>query len=201
MKPAPDLGPFAGMPGGYRVICIDAPHKFVAGTKRRPQHYKRMTDDEIAALPIRALADPAGCWLFFWTTGPKLPKAFGILKSYRFRYSGMGFVWLKTHMRFGRAGEPLFYPRNCFHVGQGYTTRKNAEFCLLARIGKPKRLSASVFEVILSARREHSRKPEEFYERVQTFAPGPYVEIFARQRRSGWDCWGNETDRFGEVAA
>lgn len=192
---------FAGLPGGYRVICMDAPHRFVAGTKGRPQHYNRMTDPEIAALPVRSLADPSGCWLFFWTTGPKLPAAFAILKAYRFRYSAVGFIWVKTHLRFGRAGTPLFLHRDSFHMGMGYTTRKNAEICLLFKIGRPQRLSKSVAELIVAPRREHSRKPDEFYERVQQFAPGPYLEIFSRQQRPGWDVWGDEAQKFDEVAA
>ncbi|WP_428031514.1 MT-A70 family methyltransferase [Ancylobacter sp.] len=196
-----ERGPFANLTGTYRVICMDAPHKFAAGTKGRPQHYKRMTDAEIAALPVRSLADPTGCWLLFWTTGPKLPKAFEIARAYRFRYSAVGFIWVKTHMRFGRGGIPLFLPRDCFHKGMGYTTRKNAEICLLFRIGRPKRLSKSVAELIVAPRREHSRKPEEFYESVQAFAPGPYLEIFGRESRPGWTVWGDEAQKFDRVAA
>ena len=51
-------------------------------------------------------------------------------------------------------------------------------------------------QLIVQPRREHSRKPDEFYARVQHYCAGPYVELFARQRRPGWSCWGNQLDRF-----
>lgn len=79
---------------------------------------------------------------------------------------------------------------------QGHTTRKNAEFCLLGRRGKPKWLSAKVEEVIISPLREHSRKPEEAWQRIEEYAAGPYIELNARTERRGWHAWGNETDRF-----
>jgi N6-adenosine-specific RNA methylase IME4 len=82
------------------------------------------------------------------------------------------------------------------HVGLGLTTRKNAEFCILGRRGNAKRLSKSVREIILSPVREHSRKPDEFYRRAQQYAAGPYLELFSRETRSGWDHWGLEAGKF-----
>lgn len=87
-----------------------------------------------------------------------------------------------------------------FHVGLGLTTRKNAEFVLLGRRGNAKRLAKDVRELILSPRREHSRKPDEMYSRVERYCAGPYLELFARQPRPGWDSWGNETTKFEAVA-
>ena len=78
----------------------------------------------------------------------------------------------------------------------GYTTRKNAEFCLLGRKGKPKRLSAKVEEIIISPLRKNSRKPEEPCQRIEEYAEGPYIELNARTERPGWDTWGNETRKF-----
>lgn len=199
MAPAWPFGEL--QPRSFKVIAADPPWHFSGGVKSRPQHYARMTDAEICALPVRDLADPASCWLFLWTTGPKLPDAFKVLKAWRFRYSAMGFVWLKTHRRFGRAGaSPLFLPRDAFHVGTGYTTRSNAEVCLLAKVGRPARNARDVAELIVSPLREHSRKPDEFYDRVARFADGPYLELFARQERPGWHAWGNETGKFGAAA-
>jgi N6-adenosine-specific RNA methylase IME4 len=71
-----------------------------------------------------------------------------------------------------------------------------SEQCILATRGKPKRLSKGVREVVLAPRREHSRKPEEIYPAVESLVAGPYLELFARQSRAGWDCWGNQTDHF-----
>jgi N6-adenosine-specific RNA methylase IME4 len=85
-------------------------------------------------------------------------------------------------------------------MGQGYTTRKNAEDVLLFRRGKPERISKSVHEIIIAPRRDHSRKPEEFYERAEKYCPGPRLEMFTRFTRPGWSAWGNEATKFNEAA-
>jgi N6-adenosine-specific RNA methylase IME4 len=81
-------------------------------------------------------------------------------------------------------------------MGNGFTTRKNAELCLLGRRGKPRRNSKGVRELIVSPRRKHSQKPDEQYARIEHFCSGPYLELFARQRRPGWTAWGDELDKF-----
>jgi N6-adenosine-specific RNA methylase IME4 len=78
----------------------------------------------------------------------------------------------------------------------GHTTRKDAEFCLLARRGRPQRLAADVREVVLEPVREHSRKPAEVYRRIERFCADPRIELFAREMRPGWVSWGDEIDRF-----
>lgn len=201
--------PLPTVAGGFRVIMADPATRFVAGTKGRPQHYPRMTDVEIAELPVRQIvADDAH--LFLWITSPKIYRAKGskknltpqeIAEAWGFKWSGRAFIWIKTHRRFGRAGDPLFFPRDSFHVGTGYTTRKNAEDVLLFRRGKPGRLSKGIHELIIAPVREHSRKPDEAYENVERYAPGPYLELFARQSRPGWATWGNEATKFDGAAA
>lgn len=75
----------------------------------------------------------------------------------------------------------------------GYWTRANAELCLLATKGNPKRISAGVHQVIMTKIEEHSKKPNEARERiVQLMGDIPRIELFARQQAAGWDCWGNE---------
>lgn len=171
----------------FRTIVADPAWIFAAGTKGRPQHYARMTDAQIKRMPIDELAHPEGCWLFLWTTSPRLHLTFDIAKSWGFKYSARGFVWIKMR------GEKL-------HTGMGYTTRKNAEDCLLFRIGNPKRQARDVHEVIMSDIREHSRKPDEAFKRIERFAAGPYLELFSREPRAGWSAWGNETAKFAEAA-
>lgn len=161
------------------------------GLDGRPQHYKRMTIKEICDMPVSECA-ANDCHLFMWTTGPHLEQAFKVIKAWGFRYSGMGFVWIKLN----KNSPELFITLNDLFMGGGYTTRKNAEFCLLARKGSPKRLSKSVHEVIVSPRREHSRKPEEARRRIEQYAPGPYLELFAREQKPGWTAWGNEVEKF-----
>ncbi|PVE25405.1 DNA methyltransferase [Microvirga sp. KLBC 81] len=182
----------------FKVIMADPPWKFSAGTKGRPQHYDRMTDNEIARLPVEELAHPDGCWLFLWVTSPKIFHIERIAETWGFRYSGRAFVWIKTERA---ENDPLFVFSDSLHMGQGFTTRKNAEDCLLFRRGSPKRLSASVHEVILSPVRAHSRKPDEAYRRAQQYAEGPYCELFSRESREGWATWGNQVGKFDEVAA
>ena len=84
-------------------------------------------------------------------------------------------------------------------MGLGYWTRSNSEVCLLATRGKPKRRDNSVRQGIIDKIQQHSRKPDGIHERIERLVAGPYLELFARQRRQGWDCWGNETDKFKAV--
>lgn len=178
--------PFGDLqPQTYRALIVDPPWVFSAGTKGRPQHYDRMTDAQIARLPVDELAHPDGCWLFLWTTSPRLALTFEVVQHWGFRYSARAFVWVKT----STDGRRL-------HLGQGFTTRKNAEDCLLFRRGSPQRAAKDVGEIIIAPAREHSRKPDQAYERVERFCPGPYAELFSRESRPGWDAYGREAGKF-----
>jgi N6-adenosine-specific RNA methylase IME4 len=179
--------------GRYRCILADVPSRFVAGTKGRPQHYDRMRDDELAKLPIGDLAHPDGCWLFYWSTSPHGRTFWQVPEAWGFKFSGRAFVWIKTLEGNGSL------PR--LHTGMGYTTRKNAEDCWLFRRGMPKRKARDVHEVIIAPVREHSRKPDEQYERIQRYCPGPRLELFARHTRPGWSAFGNETTKFDKKEA
>ena len=122
--------------------------------------------------------------LFLWVTGPFLAAGLHlpVIEWWGFRPSSMAFVWVKTNAD------------GTFFSGNGYGTRANAEVCILARRGSLQRLDKGVEQVIESARREHSRKPDEAYERIEQLFPGPYVELFARRPRPDWTPWGNEVD-------
>lgn len=187
----------------YRLIYADPATRFVAGTKSRPQHYKRMNDHEIAALPVADLAHPDGCWLALWVTSPKLYRPIGsktrlrpdeIAHAWGFTYSARGWLWIKLT----KGQMPLFVHPGNVHRGQGLTTGKNAEDVLLFRCGKEPVKSRAEFEIVFSPRREHSRKPDEMYGKIETFARGPYCELFARADggRENWDYWGDEIGRF-----
>lgn len=203
--------PFAGLRRNhYRAVLIDPPTRFVAGVKSRPQHYKRMTDAEIAALPVADLVHPDGGWIGLWVTSPKLFKPMRTRSRLRpdelahewgLRYSGRGWLWLKITKKAKPRGPWMLTD---FARGQGLTTGKNAEDCLLFRTSKaPAIRSRKGFELIIAPRREHSRKPDEIYDRVEQTLSGPYCELFARQRieRAGWDSWGDEVDLFKPAAA
>lgn len=212
-------GPFHGVKipeGGFPVIAADCPWGFVTrspkGLEGRPMHYPRMSVAEICALPVRELA-AKNCWLFLWANGPLLPQAFDVIRAWGFRYSAQGFTWaklkptaeviLQSRLSAGSAVPTvkMFFSEDSFNQGMGYTTRHNPELCLLARRGKPPRMAKDVQELLIAPMREHSRKPDEFYDRVMRFAAGPYLELFSRQGRPGWTAWGNETKKFDDFHA
>jgi N6-adenosine-specific RNA methylase IME4 len=116
-----------------------------------------------------------------WTTWVNLQATLTIIEAWGFQYKTVGFVWVKQNP----SGRGL-------HLGMGFWTRANTEVCLLATKGKPRRLARDVRQVIICPRREHSRKPDEIYSRIERLIPGPYVELFARHRWPGWASWGNE---------
>jgi N6-adenosine-specific RNA methylase IME4 len=199
--------PFEGLPRRhFGVILADPPWHFRARTalqvgnwtSRRDaeKHYPVMGVEDIAALPARELARP-DAHLFLWTTGPCLQQSFEVIRAWGFRYSGIAFTWVKLR-RSINLRQLRFIPvdDSDLHVGLGLTTRKNAEFCLLARRGNARREAKDVREIILAPVREHSRKPVEIYGRIERYCAGPYLELFARATRPGWSAWGNEIGKF-----
>jgi N6-adenosine-specific RNA methylase IME4 len=144
-----------------------------------------MTVDEVAALPVRDLACPDGCVLFLWFPWPLLLDALRVVDQWGFGYKTCAFDWMKTNGQ----GEPA--------VGMGYWTRANTEACLLATRGKPRRLRADVKQAILEPRREHSRKPS-VHGRIESLVGSPCAEIFAREKRQGWDVWGDQVGMFDQ---
>jgi N6-adenosine-specific RNA methylase IME4 len=174
----------------YRAILADPPWKFATystkGMGRSAEaHYDCMTLSDIAELPVREWAAEDSV-LFLWTTDPLLQQALSIVSAWGFTYKTIGFVWAKSrkdHTSVSDQDHP---------IGTGYWARGNPELCLLATRGKPKRLSKSVRKLIVAPRREHSRKPDEIYSRIEALCEGPYLEMFSRFPRNGWDCVGIE---------
>lgn len=180
--------------GGFKVILADPPWMFEnwspAGEGKNPsQHYGCMAPEVIGAIPVEALA-AENCALFLWCTWPTIFQAEFVMTRWGFRYSGLAWEWIKFNPDTGK-----------YAFGPGYVTRKNMEPCLLAVRGAPKPLRHDVRDFLMAPRREHSRKPDEQYSRIESLFPGPYLELFARQRRRGWKSWGREVDKFeAEVA-
>jgi N6-adenosine-specific RNA methylase IME4 len=192
------MTPLPTVEGGFKAIVADPPWNFKVRSDKglgRAAPYDLMDLDAIKALPVAAAA-ARDCHLFLWTTGPHLPQALEVIKAWGFKYSGMGFTWIKLKKGFRDDDGDFINIKTDFHVGMGYTTRKNAEFCLLGRRGSPRRLRADVREVIVSRVREHSRKPDEFYDRVRAYADGPRLELFSRESRPGYTVWGNQSTLF-----
>lgn len=145
-------------------------------------HYPLMTHAAICSfLPLKYVADDAA--LFLWVRSPGLIKALEVLPAWGFKYKTIAFTWAKIT----RNGGPQF--------GNGHYTRPASELCLLGIRGRPKVNSHSVRQLIMTERRGHSRKPD-LYDGIEQLFDGPYLELFARQRRLGWTSWGNEIGRF-----
>ena len=195
---------FDGLPERhFGCILTDPPWFFRTRTdfisRRDPRHHYKggvLSVGQIAALPVGDLAAP-DAHLFLWVTGPCLEQAFDVIRAWGFRYSGIAFTWIKLKKSFNSLQLRTLPTMDMdFHVGLGFTTRKNAEFCLLARRGSARRKAKDVRELIIAPRREHSRKPDEAYERIQRYAEGPYLELFGRQERAGWTVRGDEVGKF-----
>lgn len=163
------------------------------------RHYRTMSVEEIKEMPVQDIAAD-NCVLFLWTVDPLLPAALEVGEAWGFLYKTVGFYWAKTR-REGSARHLLHDEpaHKLFPMGTGYWTRANPEMCLLFTRGAPKRLSTAVRKLLIAPRREHSRKPDEHYERIAQLVGGPYVELFARQARAGWTAWGAEMDRFAPL--
>ena len=182
---------FPGLtPLRYGLIMADPPWQFALrsaqGERKSPQaHYECMSLDHLAAMPVGHLAGP-DCVLWLWATNPMLPQAIDVLRAWGFRYSTAGH-WVKRTA----SGKLVF--------GTGYVLRSAGEPFLIGTVGSPK-LGRSVRSIIEGIRREHSRKPEEAYRAAEQLAPGPYLDLFSRESRPGWDSWGNEIGRFAADA-
>lgn len=206
--------------GQYRVIYADPPWPYETfnSEKRVPQrgtadasldHYQVMSMKELAALPVADLAAP-DCALLMWSTSAHTPQALWLAEQWGFKFSSKAFTWAKLNKIWGKSDDQLtsrdwdFFDtlphspeaKEHWFMGMGHSTRRNTEDCWLFTRGKPKRLSKGVRELVVSPLREHSRKPDEMYDRIEALFGGPYCELFARTKRAGWSSWGNETEKF-----
>lgn len=146
-------------------------------------HYPTMSIEEICALPVSELAAKDSA-LFLWATFPQLNEAFRVIDAWGFKYKTLAFLWLKQN----RKADSWFY-------GMGFWTRSNAEVCLLATRGRPKRQCAGIHQFVISHIEQHSKKPDEVRDKiVKLMGDQPRVELFARQKTPGWDVWGNEVN-------
>lgn len=170
----------------YGVILADPPWAYSSKVhakmgKYAEDHYPTMKTQAIADLPVASIAH-SDSFLFLWATPPNLIESLWVMTAWGFRYITIAFTWVKTNPKKGN----YFY-------GIGAYTRSNAEHCLLGKRGHPDIVSSNASSLIVSPRRQHSRKPDEQYARIETLCGEiPRIELFARHRQSGWDSWGNE---------
>lgn len=176
--------------GKFDVIIIDPPWPMQKIEREvRPNQvafdYPTMTEDELLkfADTVAGLADQ-DCHLFMWTTQRFLPFALALIDAYGFRYV-LTMVWHKPG-----GFQPIGLPQY------------NCEFCIYARRGSPTFVDTKQFNCCFEApRREHSRKPDEFYDTVRRVTIGRRVDVFSREARDGFAQFGNEADKFSTEAA
>lgn len=199
--------------GSYGLIMADPPWLYEMYSengheKGAHKHYKGMTFDELAEMRDQILFSSApDCILFMWTTWTADPKtgidhmqqALDLMKVWGFsRFSGG--AWNKTTKHGKQA------------IGTGYNFRSASEPFIVGKIGNPKVKNHSTRNALFtgdipenlndlgisisSLAREHSRKPDEMADLLENLFDGPYLELFARTKRKGWDVFGDETDKF-----
>lgn len=186
--------------GGYKVVYADCAWLYAQGGRGATEgKYEGMSVTELCDLPVGRIASKDSV-LFHWATWPFLPEALQVMFAWGFSYKTCGFVWVKHRSK-----------PEVRHVGGGFWTRANTEFCLVGVRGKnhPKRLatrdargvrqlietewSGEPEEILEAPLQEHSAKPREARERiVRLLGDLPRVELFARERTAGWDAWGDD---------
>lgn len=172
----------------YTVILADPAWAYrvwsnKGGGRSAESHYPTMSIQDICALPVAEIAAEDSA-LFLWVTYPNLSYAFEVITAWGYVFKTVAFTWVKRNRK-----SPGYF------VGMGYWTRANAEICLLATRGHPKRISKSVRQIIDTPIEAHSKKPDEARIRiVELMGDVPRIELFARQKTPGWDVWGNEIE-------
>lgn len=195
--------------GGFRVILTDPPWAFRThdGRDRTPtqktfrdhgDHYSTMSIEAMSELPVAEWA-AKDCALVMWIVGSHCDAALELAARWGFTFKTDLFYWLKQKL-LGADQIDLFTgdippPK----ISMGYYTRKQLEPVWLFTRGRPQVRAHDVRQLIIEPPREHSRKPEAQYERIEALFDGPYLEMFARSARPGWSAWGNEVGKFSDA--
>lgn len=180
----------------YSVIYADPPWSYyndktttqdcttVKGMRRPP--YSVMSSSDIMNLNVENICDE-NCILFIWSTDYHLEKCLNVIDAWGFKYKTIGFKWLKLNKK----GNPVTF------MG-AYTMKSGIEICLLATKGKKAHKMIkkhNVKALVIKQRMNHSKKPNEVNERiVDLVGDVPKIELFAREKKNGWDVWGNEIE-------
>ncbi|GIW72961.1 MAG: DNA methyltransferase [Planctomycetota bacterium] len=181
----------AGTEQRFGAILADPPWQFsnrtgkVAPEHRRLRRYRTLSLEQIAALPVAALAAPRS-HLYLWVPNALLPAGLAVMEAWGFQYK-TNLVWHKIRKDGGPDGR-----------GVGFYFRNTTELVLFGVRGRLRTLAPGRRQVniIRTRKMEHSRKPEGLYEIIEACSPGPYLELFARGRRRGWVQWGDEVEGY-----
>lgn len=175
----------------YMTILADPPWQFNNRTgKMAPEHkrlsrYTTLTLQEIKEIPVSLVAAD-NCHLYLWVPNALLKEGLMIMEAWGFHYK-TNVIWHKTRKDGGPDGR-----------GVGFYFRNTTEIILFGVRGHMRTLAPGRRQVniIRSMKREHSRKPDELYDIIEACSPGPYLELFARGKRKGWQQWGNEVEEY-----
>lgn len=162
-------------PTRFATILADPPWNIQQqGGLGASRHYRLMSLHQIQALPVAGLAMPeAHLWL--WATNAALESAFKVARAWGFEPRSL-LTWLKPRLGLGN------YLRNC------------TEQLIFATRGRAPILVRNQPNWLFAIRQDHSHKPEEIYDIIERCSPSPYLELFARRRRSGWQAWGDQIE-------
>jgi N6-adenosine-specific RNA methylase IME4 len=187
--PSEDLLTFAGR-RRFATILADPPWQFTNRTgKMAPEHrrlsrYSTMTLDQILELRVASIAADTA-HLYLWVPNALLPEGLAVMQAWGFNYK-TNLIWHKVRKDGGSDGRGVgFYFRNVTEMILFGVRGKNA------RTLKPGRTQVNY---LATRKREHSRKPDEQYQLIESCSPGPYLELFARGTRPNWKTWGNQAD-------
>lgn len=174
----------------FRTILADPPWQFqnrtgkVAPEHKRLNRYPTMTLDDICDLPVSEVAADTA-HLYMWVPNALLPDGLKVMEAWGFQYKS-NLVWHKIRKDGGSDGRGVgFYFRNVTELILFGVRGKNA------RTEPPGRRQVNMIQ---TRKREHSRKPDEQYDLIETCSPGPYLELFARGEREQWTSWGNQAN-------
>ena len=175
----------------YGAILADPPWRFMNRTgKVAPEHkrlnrYDTMPLEEIMDIPVKKVSGSSS-HLYLWVPNALLQEGLAVLKAWGFQYKA-NLVWHKVRKDGGPDGR-----------GVGFYFRNTTELVLFGVKGNMRTLppGRSQVNIIRSQKQEHSRKPDELYNIIERCSPGPYLEIFARGSRDGWDTFGDQAENY-----
>lgn len=189
LESSAEIAPLPTVEGGFQTVLADPPWRFtnrtgkVAPEHRRLGRYGTMSLEEIKDLPVGDVT-AVNAHLYLWVPNALLPEGLEVMQAWGFRYVS-NIIWAKRRKDGGPDGR-----------GVGFYFRNVTEPILFGVKGSMRTLAPgrSTVNMIETRKREHSRKPDEQYDLIESCSPGPYLEMFARYAQPGWSVWGNESD-------
>lgn len=174
----------------FSTVLADPPWQFqnktgkIAPEHKRLNRYSTLDLEDIKALPVDQVTEER-CHLYLWVPNALIEEGLQVMKAWGFKYKS-NIVWQKIR----KDGEPD-------GRGVGFYFRNTTELILFGVKGKNVRTlkpGRTQVNVIKSRKREHSRKPDEQYQIIESCSWGPYLELFARGKRKNWTVWGDQSD-------